>query len=196
MDTNKKITHEGEIVLGGATIPCYVLEDGTRILSSMAMQNALKMSTEGGRFLEQKSLEPFIYKEKTSANYAPIICYKVNQKINGHEATTLADICDTFLEARKTITLSPRRQYGYLAPLASLSVIACLAEYLSLLLVWAFLWYIRQFSRYSIPLIRSPISRYFSFLLSGLSMLSMAIIESVIIKIGSPFGKPLMFCSA
>ena len=75
------------------------------------------MDTEGdtsesrlGRFLEQKSLEPFIYKEKTSADYAPIICYKGNQKINGYEATTLADICDAFLEARKTITLSPRQK--------------------------------------------------------------------------------------
>lgn len=117
MDNKKRITHEGEITLGNTVIPCYVLEDGTRVLSGMKMQEALCMSNEGdksgsrlGRFLEQKTLEPFIYKEKTSANYAPIVCYKGGQKINGYEATVLADICEAFLEARKNITLSPRQK--------------------------------------------------------------------------------------
>ena len=61
MDNKKRITHEGEITLGNTVIPCYVLEDGTRVLSGMKMQEALCMSNEGdksgsrlGRFLEQK----------------------------------------------------------------------------------------------------------------------------------------------
>ena len=37
-----KIIHEGEITLGEMVIPCYVLEDGTRVLSGNAMQNAFK----------------------------------------------------------------------------------------------------------------------------------------------------------
>jgi len=43
MDKRRKITHEGEIVLGNSIIPCYVLEDGTRVLSGRGMQEALMM---------------------------------------------------------------------------------------------------------------------------------------------------------
>jgi hypothetical protein len=112
-----KITHEGEIKLGDSTIPCYVLEDGRRVLSGRSMQYALNMvdeSQESGtrlaRYLSQKTLEPFIYKNKTEDYFKPIVCYKGNSRINGYEATVLADICDAFLEARKHIELSPRQQ--------------------------------------------------------------------------------------
>lgn len=118
---NKQIRYEGEIQLGNFSIPCYVLEDGTRVLSGRGMQEALKMvdETEDGkqksgtrlqRYLNQKSLEAFIYNGKEQDHYNPIICYKGSQKINGYEATILADICDAFLEARKNIPLSPRQK--------------------------------------------------------------------------------------
>ena len=75
------------------------------------MQNALKLQDESdnksgtrlARYLNQKSLEPFIYKGKEIGHFDPIICYRGEQKINGFEATVLADICDGFLEARKNI---------------------------------------------------------------------------------------------
>lgn len=118
---DNKIIHEGEIVLGEMSIPCYVLEDGTRILSGRGLQEALKMvdteddskTTSGARlnrYLEQKSLEPFIYKGKEPGHYDPIICYQGDKKIHGFEATILADICDAFLEARKNINLSSRQR--------------------------------------------------------------------------------------
>ncbi len=115
---SNKIIHEGEITLGETIIPCYVLEDGTRLLSGNAMQNALnlqedsenKSGTRLARYLSQKSLEPFIYKDKTAGHYEPIECYRGTQKINGYEATVLADICDAFLEARKVIKLSSRQK--------------------------------------------------------------------------------------
>ncbi|TYQ25561.1 hypothetical protein PseudUWO311_15150 [Pseudanabaena sp. UWO311] len=62
------------------------------------------------RYLNQKTLEPFIYKDKKVDHFSPIDCYKGNQKINGFEATILIDICDAFLEARRTIELSSRQQ--------------------------------------------------------------------------------------
>ena len=118
---DKKIIHEGEINLAGLIIPCYVLDDGTRILSGRAMQTALKMvddaeegkgtaGTRLTRYLEQKSLKPFIYKGKEADHYEPIICYKGDSKIHGYEATVLADLCDGFLEARKEINLSARQK--------------------------------------------------------------------------------------
>ncbi|MBQ4122118.1 hypothetical protein IJD44_00090 [bacterium] len=117
----KQVKYEGELQLGNFIIPCYVLEDGTRILSGRGMQEALKMVDEAEegkqtsgtrlqRYLGQKTLEAFIYKEKEQDHYNPIICYKGSQRINGYEATVLADICDAFLEARKNIPLSPRQK--------------------------------------------------------------------------------------
>lgn len=117
MNSNK-IIHEGEITLGETIIPCYVLEDGTRVLSGNAMQNALnlqedtdnKSGTRLARYLSQKTLQPFIYKDKDPGHYEPIECFRGDQKTNGYEATVLADICDAFLEARKEITLSSRQK--------------------------------------------------------------------------------------
>ncbi len=115
----REILYEGILDLAGIDIPCYVLDDGTRILSGRKMQEALKIvdvedgkqtaGTRLNRYLEQKTLEPFIYKGREQDHFKPIICYRGTQKINGYEATLLADLCDAFLEARKHISLSPRQ---------------------------------------------------------------------------------------
>lgn len=114
-----KVTHDGILDLAGCQIPCYVLEDGTRILSGRQMQTALKLvddmpsSQSAGsrlqRYLTQKSLQPYLYKDKEEDHYKPIICYKGNTKINGYKATDLVDLCDGFLEARKNSKLSSRQ---------------------------------------------------------------------------------------
>lgn len=68
----REILYEGILDLAGIEIPCYVLDDGTRVLSGRKMQEALKIvdveegkqtaGTRLNRYLEQKTLEPFIYK--------------------------------------------------------------------------------------------------------------------------------------
>lgn len=119
---SKKVKYKGELNLAGMIIPCYVLEDGTRVLSGRGMQDALKMvdeTSKGGgqkagtrlsRYLNQKSLYPFIYNGKEPDHFNAIICNDGEAKINGYEATVLVDICDAFLEARKNIKLSPRQE--------------------------------------------------------------------------------------
>lgn len=62
------------------------------------------------RYLNQKSLQPYLYKDATDEKYKPIICYKGNTQINGYNATDLVDLCDGFLEARQNITLSSRQK--------------------------------------------------------------------------------------
>lgn len=116
----KKIAYDGEIILGGYNIPCYVLEDGTRVLSGRGMQSALKMVDEENssqvsgkrfdRYLEQKTLQPFLYKDRSKDSFEPIVCYKGSVKINGYDAEVLADICEAFLEAKDNIKLAPRQQ--------------------------------------------------------------------------------------
>lgn len=111
-----KVRNRGELNLAGMKIPCYVLEDGTRVLSGRGMQQALSMAEETDRtsakltrYLSQESLKPFIYKGKAVGHFEPIVCYDGDAKINGYEATVLVDICDAFLEARKHIKLSSRQ---------------------------------------------------------------------------------------
>lgn len=117
----RKIEYEGELDLNGLIVPCYVLDDGTRVLSGRGMQDALKMVDEDAgkgqksgarihRYLEQKSLKPFIFRNNDLGHFEPIECYKGRQKINGYEATVLVDICDGFLEARNNIDLSSRQR--------------------------------------------------------------------------------------
>ena len=75
MDKKKQtIKYEGKIELNNINIDCYVLENGTRVLSGREMQRVLKMvdgvegeQTGGSRLtrhLNQKSMEPFFPREK------------------------------------------------------------------------------------------------------------------------------------
>lgn len=114
-----KIVYEGELDLNGLIIPCYVLEDGTRVLSGAAMQNALKMVDENdpnksgtrlARYMSQKTLQPFLFGDKEEGHYKALVCQRGEQKINGYEAIVLVDLCDAFLEARKNIKLSSRQE--------------------------------------------------------------------------------------
>jgi len=118
---NKQVLHEGVLNLAGLQLPCFVLDDGTRVLSGRGMQDALRIveSSEKGakrsggelpRFLAQKTINPYIINTFGVEEIEPIICYNGNVKIHGYEATTLVDICNAILEARKNIDLSPRQK--------------------------------------------------------------------------------------
>lgn len=120
-EANKEnqIKCKGELHLGDFSIPCYVLEDGRRVLSGRKMQEALKMVDEAGQkssghrlpvFISRKSLEPFVAKYLGVGTLDPIVCYDGGTKINGYRAEALADICEVFLEARKHIELTSRQQ--------------------------------------------------------------------------------------
>jgi len=115
----RKSKYKGELNLAGNKIPCFVLEDGGRFLSTSEMQDSLKMTDESDRrksgtrldrYLNQKSLRPFLYKGKKHDHYNPTVFYDGNQKISGRKATLLVDFCDGMLEARKNIKLSPRQE--------------------------------------------------------------------------------------
>lgn len=114
------VKYRGELDLNGTKIPCYVLGNGTRVISGRGMQEALKMvDTEDGkqtagtrlvRYLNQKSLNPFISKYIELDHLSPLVCNDNGKVLHGYKATALADICDAFLEARKNIPLSPRQE--------------------------------------------------------------------------------------
>lgn len=121
--TSNKIKRDGKLPLNGLELPCYVLEDGRRIISGRGMQNVLKLSKveddkseeqkPGGeltRFINSKWFNELIISDKNLEHFNPIICYKGHQKINGYEATALVDFCNIILEARKQGKINTARQ--------------------------------------------------------------------------------------
>jgi hypothetical protein len=99
--------------IGSIEIPCYVLDDGRRVLVTRGLQQGIGMSTGGGtggaqrlaRFvarLEGKGIE---VAELTARIERPIK-FKIETSVgaaiaHGYEATILADICDAVLQVRK-----------------------------------------------------------------------------------------------
>lgn len=110
------IKYEGTLDIGGSALPCYVLENGTRVLSGRKMQETLKIvesnisGTKLPQFLANSAVKSFIFKDKEAAHFEPIICYKGKQQINGYEATVLTDICEAILAARRSGAKLTERQ--------------------------------------------------------------------------------------
>ena len=92
-------------------IPCYVLEDGRRVLVQSGMLKGMDMSQgtagrgEGDRlvrFIETKALNPFVPQDLADVIKNPIRFRVPSGSLAyGYEATVLADMCDAVLDARK-----------------------------------------------------------------------------------------------
>ncbi|MBN3571319.1 P63C domain-containing protein [Burkholderia cenocepacia] len=107
--------------IGAVEIPCYVLEDGTRVLSQRGVVGGLGMkygSRASGAdrltgFLEGKAISPFVNKELMALIGNPIK-FRVSTgggAVFGYPATVLADICDVVLAARAEGVLQKQQEH-------------------------------------------------------------------------------------
>ena len=97
------------LVIGDIEIPCYVLENETRVLSQRGMFLGLGASRGGSlsagaeipRFAAQKWIKPFISKELMLALKKPTLFQNPSGGgvAHGYPATMLVDICDAVLAA-------------------------------------------------------------------------------------------------
>jgi len=104
-----KATHWGELQIGDAVLPCYVLEDGRRVFSLKGVVVGL-IETEGGQlaeYIKVKNLKPFLSGELTPAENDAIPCL-VKFDTGGHAFTKYAqglpveqfiDLCRAYSEA-------------------------------------------------------------------------------------------------
>ncbi len=115
---NKKLplaTHgsvDHPLVIGDVSIPCYVLEDGTRVLSQRGLIAGLGMSsgsTSSGdtrlvQFLANDAVSAFAKPEMLSTLRSPIKFMPPHggRSAYGYPATVLADICEAVLAARQS----------------------------------------------------------------------------------------------
>lgn len=106
-------THGSEdhpLVIHGIEIPCYVLEDGTRVITHRGLQRAVGMAESGGAQRMANLVRRFAEKGLDTNDLASRIenpiQFRTTNALNaftafGYEATILADLCDMILEARK-----------------------------------------------------------------------------------------------
>ena len=117
-----RATHVGELKLGNATIPCAVLEDGTRVLTQVEFMMALgrnpkPMGTRGGEFehipsiLRGKAINPFISKDLIDSS-RPVKFITLNGAwALGFRAEILPKVCDVYLKAREAKVLPANQQH-------------------------------------------------------------------------------------
>ena len=110
-----KSTHPGIVKIRDLEILCYVLDDGTRVISGRGMQNALGYApkTSGQALardlkkLDDRSISEAIARrvefKRPGAGGAA-------EKTFGYEAEALVEICDILLELRKSSKLTPQQE--------------------------------------------------------------------------------------
>ena len=117
-----KATHgspDRPLKIGDVTIPCYVLEDGTRVLTQRGLVAGLGMkygsSSKGAdrltRFLGGSKLSLHVSNELRVLLANPLKFRTSGGIANGYPATILADICDAVLAARKDGALQKQQAH-------------------------------------------------------------------------------------
>lgn len=111
----KMATHgaaDHPLKFGNIEIPCYVLDDDTRVLSQRGLQSGIGMSKGGGSSKGEQRMAVFIDGLAAKGIDVKDLAARIRNPIRfkipgnsatayGYEATILADLCDAVLAARK-----------------------------------------------------------------------------------------------
>lgn len=144
MNNDKTIKYSGELDINGYKIPCFVLKDGMRVLSTTGIQTALGVTENepeqrsSGRMdeiLSSSAVKPHLAIEDEPSKYIPIECFIGKKKISAYPATILPDMCEALLKARDSGAKLGKRQLNVVAKaeliirsLAKVGIIALVDE--------------------------------------------------------------------
>lgn len=103
-------THAGEVKFGEEVLPCYVLEDGKRVLTTRGMMAALGRTWRGRKysgtqlpvFLEAKNLFPLIINDLDPVLKQVDFVTDKGIKAEGFDAALLPMVCEIYLHARQS----------------------------------------------------------------------------------------------
>jgi hypothetical protein len=106
-----RATHSGVINIGDVSIPCAVLEDGTRVLTQWGFLRAIGRSGRpaAGRgsdvekvapFLALDNLNPYVSNELADSTKPFIFQLPSGVKAYGYKAELLPQVCEVYLQAR------------------------------------------------------------------------------------------------
>ena len=116
------------LIIGDIEIPCYVLEDETRVLSQRGFLGAIgrSVSRPGGgeqlpAFLSSERLKPFISNELAAASN-PILFQPPDggRSAYGYPAALLPQVCEVYLRARDAGVL--QKQQAHIAEQADILI--------------------------------------------------------------------------
>lgn len=120
MDKSDKVEsapYKGNLYVGEITIPCFVLENGTRVISGRSLTTSIGMKGRGQgtpRIVAHKTLKNFLSKELSVAIENPIKFYGIgNRETSGYEATVLQELCEAILNARDADALKTDQEKRY-----------------------------------------------------------------------------------
>jgi hypothetical protein len=109
-----RATHSGDLQVGHVVIRCHVLDDENkrRLLSGRSVTNAMGLTGRGQgmtRFLESKSLKPFVNERLSLAISRPVafIASTGGLPTFGYEAWVLPELCKAVLEAAEKRKITP-----------------------------------------------------------------------------------------
>lgn len=103
-----KATHQGVLAIGGVSLPCFVLDDGRRVISGRGLTSAIGMKGRGqgaARVSSHKLIKHYKNNELSVAIESPIKFIGRSPKgdsvpSDGFEATILQEVCEAILTAR------------------------------------------------------------------------------------------------
>jgi hypothetical protein len=115
-----RATHGGEkrpLRIGDVHIPCYVLNDGRRVISQRGLKSALDFNSTGGarrlvNFATRIGSNPAQIHDLSTRIQNPIrFITPEGREAHGYEASVLGDFCDAVLEARTRKRLLGQQQH-------------------------------------------------------------------------------------
>jgi hypothetical protein len=120
-----KATHgspDSPLRIGEIEIPCYVLEDGTRVLTQAGFLEALgrhrkaRVRNREGEdplpaMIQGKSINRFISKDLVEKSRPIIFRTPDGVRAKGYQAEILPEVCEVYLKARDADELPPNQQH-------------------------------------------------------------------------------------
>ncbi len=103
--------HSGVLKLGDSEIPCYVLNNESRVLAQRNVVNLIsggRDSGDLGRYLRAKNIQSLLPDKLKGDFQKKVITFRVNGKISyGLIGSDVIDLLDTYLKARENGILHP-----------------------------------------------------------------------------------------
>lgn len=106
------------LTIGGIDIECYVLEDGTRVITQASFMKAMGRTKAHGLadetlppFLRAQSLRQFITDDIIEASRPVTFTLPRGGRAYGYRAELLPDVCELYLRAREAKTLPPNQEH-------------------------------------------------------------------------------------
>jgi hypothetical protein len=105
--------------IGDLSIPCYVLEDETRVLTVSGMTEALGLARGGSMvagmnrlelFVLRKKINPFVSKDLVERIHSPLVFITpTGAKAYGYNAEIIVELCESVLAARQAGVLQTQQ---------------------------------------------------------------------------------------